>query len=316
MFTPGNPMAVPGLLLATICLGCSSPPKAVPTQPASPEAVATTRAPGDPVSIPTETLEHFSVISVRVGDSIESRMILDTGIGVTLVSRALCERAQCLASGQYTGHRMSGQPITVPLGRIASLTVAARRNENVQVGIIDRAKLLPPGIDGILSVGFFEAIPFTIDYRAGALIIENAASLEQRKAVGAIVPLEIEKDGATVTLFMSMEIPHGPPARVEIDTGSDSLILDERYMGRLGVDPASPSVKVVKGQDETSQEYVRTFADIAGSIYPRGAPQMKQENPRVMFQKIVYDGLVGHAFFKSFHVTYNLPQSQIILAAP
>ena len=33
-----------------------------------------------------------------------------------------------------------------------------------------------------------------------------------------------------------------------------------------------------------------------------------------MFQKIIYDGLVGHSFFRNFNVTYNLPEAEMIFS--
>ncbi len=42
------------------------------------------------------------------------------------------------------------------------------------------------------------------------------------------------------------------------------------------------------------------------------AEQMKMESPSVMFQKIIYDGLVGFYFLREFDVTYDLQNSQMI----
>ena len=33
-----------------------------------------------------------------------------------------------------------------------------------------------------------------------------------------------------------------------------------------------------------------------------------------MFQRIIYDGLVGDAFLRRFAVTFDLPRAQLILA--
>jgi hypothetical protein len=258
-------------------------------------------------------VNDFLVVSVRINDTIDARMTFDTGVGLTAVSKQLCERSSCKIGGTYTGRRMSGQGLTVQLARIGSLTVAGQRDSDVQVAVFDATGWLPAGIDGILSLRFFQHRPFTIERGGKNLIIEDRTSLDRRRATGAAVPVRIDDDGVSVTVSMSLEVPRGPPARVEIDTGSYGLILDERYMSRLGVNAASPSVKTVRGKDESLHEYVRTFASIDGSIYPTGAPRMKQENPRVMFQKIIHDGLVGVSFLTGFSVTYNLPESQIIL---
>lgn len=265
------------------------------------------------MSVAVRALDHFTVVPVVVGDTIVSDMILDTGIGLTVVSRALCERLGCVVEGEHTGRRMSGQRIVVPLTRISALSVAGRRSEDVQVGVVAGEGLLPPGIDGILSLGIFAQTAFTLDPQAGVLVLEDASSLARRAAEGTSVPVEVERDGASVSLFTWMALPGGASARVEIDTGSNVLILDERYMSRLGVDPRDPAVEVVRGEDETGHGYVRHFAAIAGAVHLVGAPESRQDRPRVMFQKIIHEGLVGREFLGRFAVTFDLPRSRIIL---
>lgn len=269
------------------------------------------KAPKD--SVPLEYIGHAIVIPVVVNGTIQSKFILDTGIGLNLISESFCKRLKCKTSGTYTGKRMSGQAVTVPLSTLSTLSVASHSRENVKVGVFPDVF---DSIDGILSLEFLESVPFTIDYSSGRVVIENAESLAARNAKGKSIPVRIDRDHSTVGLFMEMEVPGGPPATVEIDTGSDSLILDERYMARLGIKPSGKNVKRVEGKDETGHSYVRYFSEFSGSVHPVGAPEMKHDNPKVMFQKIIYDGLVGHSFFKRFVVTYDLPNSQMILSKP
>ena len=299
-------------LVGLACYPAGPPPPA-----ATAEAGVSSAAPAEAVvSIPLTFLDHFAVVPVRINDAIDARMILDTGIGVTVLSAALCRRAGCEAVGEYTGERMSGQRVTIPLARLGALDLGSHREERLQIGVIDNPELLPPGIDGILSLGFFEAAPFTLDDAAGLLTLEDATSLARRQAAGASVPVEIRRDGASVTAFMSLDLPQGPPVRVELDTGSDSLILDVAAMSRLGVDPADPAVRRASGTDETGHAYVRHFTTLAGAIAPTAAPHLRQERPRVMFQRIIHDGLLGRSFLRAFAVTFDLPRARIILGPP
>ena len=303
-------------LASVACGGGVEPRDADP-----PDVSSTAPAPDAVVSIPLTFINHFAVLPVRVGDGgagedLDARMILDTGIGVTVLSAALCERVGCRRADEYTGERMSGQRITIPLVRLGTLSLGDYRREDLQIGVIDGARLLPDSVDGILSLGFFDAAPFTVDDQAGALILEDTASLQRRQDAGAIVPLSIERDVASVTAFISLDLPEGPPARVEIDTGSDSLILNAGFMSRLGVDPEDPAVKRVSGGDETGHAYVRYFTELRGAIAPSAAPQLRQEGPRVMFQRIIHDGLIGRSFLRRYAATFDLPRSRIILGPP
>jgi hypothetical protein len=47
-----------------------------------------------------------------------------------------------------------------------------------------------------------------------------------------------------------------------------------------------------------------------------GAPQLRMSGPAVMFQKIIYDGLVGDKFLRNFTTTYDIPNSRMIFATP
>ena len=94
--------------------------------------------------------------------------------------------------------------------------------------------------------------------------------------------------------------------------GSDSLILDERLADAVGVDLHRDGVRRVQGHDETGHAYARSFARLDGSIRATGAPVVAQPDPEVMFQRIIYDGLVGDAFLRRFTVTYDLPRERVI----
>ncbi len=261
--------------------------------------------------IPLTFFDHFAVIPVRINADIDTRMVLDTGIGVTIVSAELCARIGCERSGTYTGERMSGQRLTIPLAHVQSLSIAGHTVQDVQIGIVDNPQLLPPGIDGIVGLGVFDTAPFTLDNQANILVLETPASLARRKAAGVTIPLTIQRDSASVTAFMSLLLPDGQTITTEIDSGSDALILHERYMPGLGVQP--DNVRRVDGTDETGNSFTRYFTTLAGAVSPAAAPQLKQDQPRVMFQRIIHDGLVGRSFLQGFAATFDLSQSQLIL---
>ena len=83
---------------------------------------------------------------------------------------------------------------------------------------------------------------------------------------------------------------------------------------RSGIRLDDPSVRRVEGRDETGNAYTRSFARLAGTIGLADAPHVAQQDPDVMFQRIVYDGLVGDAFLRNFVVTYDLAASRVLVA--
>ena len=115
---------------------------------------------------------------------------------------------------------------------------------------------------------------------------------------------------------MPVVLPNGQTVSAEVDTGSQALILDERFMKPLGISPKSSTVKRRDGKDETGHSYARYFSKLDKGVHLPGAPQMVVAPMEVMFQKIIYEGLVGHYFLEHFRVTYNLPEAQMIFRKP
>ena len=170
------------------------------------------------------------------------------------------------------------------------------------------------GIDGFLSLAFFESAPFTVDYGRSLLVVETPSSLEERARSGAAVPLRLERDGPSLCAFLALALPGAGAIEVEVDMGSDTLILDERLAPEVGVRLDDPGVRRVEGRDETGNAFTRSFARLEGTIRLADAPHVAQRDPDVMFQRIVYDGLVGDAFLRNFVVTYDLAASRVLVA--
>jgi hypothetical protein len=259
---------------------------------------------------------HLVHLPVQVGDSVASRFIFDTGIGLDLVSKSLLARVGGRLTGEtYTGRRMSGQTLAVPLARIPSIAVGTLRRDDVLVGVFDLA--LPPemaAIEGFLAPTFFGERPFTLRRRAGALTWGAAGEPERSSARGPGAPLNVRWDGPAVSLFVDLDLPDGSRATVEVDTGSDHLILDRTFMARFGVREEDPGVDQRNGVDESGHAYVRYFAPISGGVSIRGLPEIGQSAPLVQFQAIICDGLLGDEFLRSHDVTFDLRERKIFFA--
>jgi hypothetical protein len=78
------------------------------------------------------------------------------------------------------------------------------------------------------------------------------------------------------------------------------------------VDLAHADVRRLEGSDETGHRYTRYFTRLAGVIRVSEAPAVAQADPEVMFQRIIYDGLVGDAFLRRLTVTYDVAGERVI----
>jgi len=250
-------------------------------------------------------LEHLVTVPVTVG-AIETRFILDSGIGLSLVREELAESAGVAPNDRsFTGRRMSGQAVTLPLGEVA-VTFAGSTVERHGVGILDMSSFPDAlaGIGGFLSLAFFAEQPFTVDY------VRQVVALEPGEGVS--VPVTVERDGPSVTVFMALTVPGDRSISVEVDMGSDELILDERLAPETGAALQGDGVRRVDGTDETGHEYTRTFTRLAGAIFPTAAPELRQDDPDVMFQRIIHDGLLGDAFLRRHVVTFDVAEERMV----
>jgi predicted aspartyl protease len=262
---------------------------------------------------------HILIIPVTVGDR-ESSFVLDTGAGVNVISQTLADKLHCKSVGKVTGKRMSGQKITMKLVNLPALKIGPCLQKNLPIAawkledVFAGASPEMAKVEGFASLEFFKKIPFTVDYAQKMLFIENEDSLQQRLLSGTPVPIQISKGRAQTSITMPLYFSNGSFARVEVDTGSGALILNEKYINELGVHTASPDVKMVKGVDETGHEYVRCFTKLPLDAFLAQSRQFTQLKPNVQFQRIIYDGLVGDGFLSNFIVTYDLPHKRMIFA--
>ena len=127
-------------------------------------------------------LAHLVTLPVRVGD-VEARFALDTGIGPTLLGEALAHQVGCAPNGEtFTGRRMSGQEVSVPLADAPPIRIGALAREGHVVGVLDTSGFSAPldTLDGFLSLAFFEETAFTVDYPRGVVVVESPSTLAER----------------------------------------------------------------------------------------------------------------------------------------
>jgi hypothetical protein len=84
-----------------------------------------------------------------------------------------------------------------------------------------------------------------------------------------------------------------------------ALILDADLAGRLGVDLTAHDVRRVDGIDESGNRLASFFTKLSGSIRPGIAPDFQQKDPAIVFQKTIYDGLIGRDFRHGHGVTFG-----------
>lgn len=250
--------------------------------------------------VPFERVAHLVTVPVRLNGR-ETTFVVDSGIGLTIVRDTV---AGCVPTGEsFTGRRMSGQAVTTLLGT-ATVGFAGEERTGVTVGLLDMSgfpdKLAD--VDGFLALATFPDLPLTVDYPRGVVSLA-------RQDGGVLLPLEVEGDGPSICAHLPLALPDGRIASVEVDMGSDSLILDERFR-----DLGAADERRVDGVDETGYSYTRRFTTLPGRIHPAAAPHLGQDDPAVMFQSIIHDGLLGDGYLRRHVVTFDVAASELVLS--
>lgn len=253
-------------------------------------------------------------VPARIADGPETRMMIDTGMGVTLLTPEACARAGCVREGAWSGQRMSGQTITLTLARVSSLTVAGHRVENARVAVFESDDVIHRdlGVEGIAGLDVFRNQAVTFDHPAQRVILESRRSLAAREASGIKVPVRVKHDGPSTEVYLPLDVG-GVRAEMEVDSGSLVMILDDRFLSVLGLDPNGPSIQRKEGRDETGAPYVRRYAKLPRAVHVPSAPAIGVGQDRsVMFQKIIHDGLIGQEFLREHVITFDIAGANLI----
>ena len=254
--------------------------------------------------IPFDRLRHVVRVPVRIGGD-EYRFLVDTGIGITVVSSALAARADVRQTGYWlTARRMSGQEIQAPLVRLPRVTLGEHTVNDHLACVSD----LGDDFAGILGPDFYAGHVLTIDPAAMTLALRDP-----HEAGGYEVPLQVRREGVTVDAFVTLVLPNGRQVSVEVDTGSDNLILDTRFAADCGVDLGGPAVTTKTGTDETGYHWTRHWTRTRGPVHLAAAPGTAQDAPQVQFQDIIYDGLIGTDYLDRYRLTVDFGGARMFL---
>ncbi len=303
------------LLFSLLCCACGS--QSANQSLCTPDSVgAPTTTEAAPLSvIPLGAAAgHFHTVPLRLNGRVVTTAILDTGIGLALVSKALCERLDCTLDGEFSGQRMSGQTVTLPLTHIDRIELGGLVQENVVAGVVDIEGFFPePQIEAFIGLPFFEETPFTIDAEHSQLILESESSLRVRQAQTQALPVRFDRHGVALDIFVPMVLPDGSVASMLMDTGSFGITLHTRYAEAMGVDFDAPSVERRSSQDETGYTYERFYTTLERPLTFQAAPTLRRSGLRAMFQEIIHDGLIGTELMSSYVMTYDLPRSRVLI---
>jgi hypothetical protein len=261
------------LVLVSGLSGCARTPRVTP--PIAPTVLA------GAVRIPLAPYQgRLRAVRVRAADR-EWELLFDTGGGLTLVSPALAEAVGCTPRGRVTGHRMSGESISVPTCASGALAIGGWIAPPQTLGIFDVMTLLPsdwPRLDGVVALRSFAGRRLTIDPAAlGETAGVGATRLLSRVATGA--------GGGELLVFAGVTV------------GTDTLWL-EVDSGNLGAVHLAPHAARLLGvSDSVGAEH----PEIMLSLVP-GHPSAVRGRVR----ELILDGALNAEWLERGRLTIDL----------
>src|SRR5580704_10510347 len=133
-----------------------------------------------PVSIAFTTNSDGMVILPATVGAVSVQLIFDTGAGLDILAPSVIEKAHGQPAGQFTGFRMTGERLDIPLFVVPELSLGPLEKKNALVGswdVLDKLHL-----DGIVSLNDFRQQPVTFDFVRKVVIFETSKTLAQRRA--------------------------------------------------------------------------------------------------------------------------------------
>lgn len=116
-------------------------------------------------------------VSVTVGAR-SLNMLFDTGGGATVIAPDVAASMGCTPHGQDTGHRMSGEAVTMSRCETITLSSGAWSRTLAPVGVFDVGALLPselPHVDGLLALDAFDGRAITLDWARNTVTVVDPA---------------------------------------------------------------------------------------------------------------------------------------------
>ncbi|MBX7045176.1 MAG: aspartyl protease family protein [Ignavibacteria bacterium] len=265
-------------------------------------------------SIPAKINEYgFVFIPITINDSITANFLMDTGGGMNILSSGVFNKVKSSAKfrGFETGFRHDGERLDGKVYEIPSIQIGGYKVNDVIVG--EYPPLDEYGIEGIISLKFFENKPFTIDFKNKKFVIENKKSMSKIRKHSEATPilLDVFSDWA-IDMYINLIVNDSISLKAEFDTGSgfDHIIMNPQYLQSMGVDTST--AKKNPYTTPISKTHLTDYLVKVNSIKCEGISSGEIKNRQVTFrQNMIHQALIGSGMFKDKAITIDIPNRKM-----
>ncbi len=260
--------------------------------------------------------EGHIVVQVQLSDSIMGNFILDTGAGVNVLSGKMFKKiaSQAVKKGYFTGFRHDGDRLDGEIYEIPYLAIGKVKQTHSIVGVYPPLDAM--GIDGLLSLKFFENKAFSIDFKNHKIAFVEAEMAKSLAKKHTTVPIELYKHtNVMLDIFIPITLNDNTTVLAEFDTGSgyDAYILNPGYIDDLKLNKTELSTQKYKTQ-LSSEERIDSIYTLNSISVGKGNKEVKKNEVTVIFRKgMIYNALIGSGLFKNNTITIDIPNRTFII---
>ncbi|WP_293303999.1 retropepsin-like aspartic protease [Pedobacter sp. UBA5917] len=267
--------------------------------------------------IPFELLPSGHILVKARVDQVQGSFIFDTGAGLTVFTRKFFDQLKHTKKedGGYTAFRATGERIDIDLYHVPDFEMGNFKKAEEEISYVDADF---GGVDGIISLKFLEAKPFTIDFEKKVLRIESPASLATIKKTAKKLPIQLEQSrGKSLTIFSYFKINDKLNLQISLDAGAgkDVYRLNPKYLKALDVDVTdSTKVKKVQRKSEIDEKFVSNiYATRLNSIAAQNEASITTKDFPVQFvDGLIYDGIMWINWLGK-RITFDLQDEMLLI---
>lgn len=270
------------------------------------------------VRVPFIHTDPLPLIAMRVNDSEEVNMLIDTGGAELILDTQYAKRVGTALFGQESRTFGGGQRAAVEFGRVNSVRLGSVELKNVPVHVMNTqpfsAAARGKRVDGVLGTVLLYRFLFTLDYPKGELVLRPRAPASP--AAGAIeIPFWMAGDHFLVAAGTANQ---SGPALFFVDTGAAGygFIGTESFLKDAGIDPSQGQAAQGVGGGGTMKFTTFMVNQLSlGTARESGiSGSFGQFPPSLEYgQGFRIAGIISHAFFRPYGLTFDFARMKLVL---
>lgn len=275
------------------------------------------------IRIPFKNIGSLIVIPVRVNDSRELNMVLDTGMsaGVTVLFHSELGKELGLEYAQEVAVAGAGEGES----KKARITVGAKVEisdivlSNQQIVVIDEKRETSRWtFDGIIGKSVFDSYVVEIDYLRSTLIIHDASNFSVDHPEQGI-PITLDKGFPVIEAVIDTKDEKGIPVKLVVDLGARHILMFNVNTKKKIFSPKKTITSIIgRGvQGELSGKIGRLPRLQVGGfefhqVITNFAPE--ESNTGAKPSGFAFDGNLGFGVLKRFKVVFDYPHQRMFLS--